>query len=31
MTRRMNPLLFYRLVCLGMFLTAIMLLWHAVG
>lgn len=31
MTRRMNPLLFYRLVCLGMFLTAIKLLWDAVG
>ena len=31
MTRRMNPLLFYRLVYLGMFLTAIKLLWDAVG
>ena len=29
MTRRMNPLLFYRLVYLGMFVTAIKLLWDA--
>jgi hypothetical protein len=31
MTRRMNPLLFYRLVYLGMFLTAIKLLWDALA
>jgi len=31
MTRRMNPLLFYRLVYLGMFLTPIKLLWDAMG
>jgi hypothetical protein len=31
MTRRMNPLLFYRLVYVGMFLTAIKLVWDAVG
>ena len=31
MTRRMNPLLFYRLVYLGMFFTAIKLLWDALA
>ena len=31
MTRRMEPLLFYRLVYLGMLLTAIKLLWDAVA
>jgi hypothetical protein len=31
MTRRMNPLLFYHRVCLGMFLPSIKLLWDAMG